>query len=208
MDKKNIITIIDDGYKEIEVKPIDYVNNKYTLDENDNKLKIDGNAYYSIPSKSLSTYFKGKIGEHMYCNILNLSLTDAEDFYKLTDRGCTYDIINCSGTDKIDVKSGFENHYGKTGKATSFMHFLATNKPGCNGVQISESKYKKNYKAEGINRLVCVDLFSDSSILPYVYSLPTDSNEVKNYSTITIPSSGKTVYNKYKTDISDVFINE
>lgn len=203
MNNKNIFTIIDDGFEEIKIEPTDYVNNKYVLDANEGRLKINGSAHYSIPNKSLSTYFKGKIGECMYCNILNLNRTEAEDFYHLTERSCTYDIINCSETEKFDVKASFQKSYTK-----SFMHFLATNKPGINGVKISATKYKKNYQAEGIKSVICVDFFNDSSILPNIYELPSDSYEVKNYSTITITSSGKTLYNKYKQDISDLFKNE
>ncbi|NLD49240.1 MAG: hypothetical protein GX660_18930 [Clostridiaceae bacterium] len=203
MKNEYIFTIVDDGFEEVAIESVDFINNKYIIDSNDGRLKINGNAYYSIPSSSLSTYFKGGLGEHMYCNLLNLNCTDAEDFYHLTGRCCTYDIINCSETEKIDVKASFQKGYTK-----SFMHFLATNKPGNNGVKISETKYKKNYQAEGIKTVVCVDFFNDSSILPNIYEIPSDSNEVRNYSTISIPYSGKTVYNKYKKDISNIIKNQ
>lgn len=203
MNNEYIFTIIDDSFEEVEIEPVDFINNKYVIDSNDGRLKINGNAYYSIPSGSLSTYFKGGLGEHMYCNLLNLNRTNAEDFYHLTERSCTYDIVNFSETEKIDVKASFQKGYIK-----SFMHFLATNKPGNNGVKISATKYKKNYQAEGIISVVCVDFFNDSSIFPRIYKLPSDSDEVRNYSTISIPYSGKTVYNKYKQDISNIIKNQ
>lgn len=202
MKNEYIFTIIDDGFEEVEIEPVDFINNKYVIDSNDGRLKINGNAYYSIPSSSLSTYFKGGLGEHMYCNLLNLNRTDAEDFYHLTGRGCTYDITNNSGTKRIDVKTGFEKNYDKPGRSTAFYFFLATNKPGQNGVQISKTKYKKNYKKESILEVACLGLLNDSSKLPETYILPTGSHEIMNFSTIKIPTSGKTKYAKYKKDIS------
>ena len=199
MDNKHTLIIVDDGFKEIKIEPIDYVNNKYILI--DGKLKINGNAHYRIPKKSLSNYFKSQIGENLVCNILNLERTDSTDIYNITNRGCTYDLFNCSNSVKIDVKSGFQRN-------ASFMHFLATNKPGHNGIKISEKKYKKNYQAEGIDSVMCIDFFDNPNTTPNAYVLPTGCNEVKSYSTINITDSKKSSYNKYKKDISGVFKND
>lgn len=204
-NKDHLIEIIDNGFEEIKIEPIDYVNNKYVID--DGKLKIDGNAHYRIPKKSLSNYFKSQIGENLVCNILNLERTDSTDIYNVTSRGCTYDLVNCSNSVKIDVKSGFQNNYFKI-KNASFMHFLATNKPGHNGIKISEKKYKKNYQAEGIDSVMCIDFFDNPNTTPNAYVLPTGCNEVKSYSTINITDSKKSSYNKYKKDISGVFKND
>lgn len=203
----HLIRIVDEIEDEIEVtvEPIDYVNNKYSIDAYDKRLKVKGNAILSIPVDSLSTTFKGKIGENASCIRRNLSRAEAEDFYYLTEPGSTYDLTNCSGTAKIEVKTGFEKHYGKTGKATSFNFFLATNHPGQNGAQISKAKFKKNYEAEGINVVEFVGIFNDSSKLPDIYVQSTNSNEIRKNSTIGIPTSGKSKYAKYKKDISDSY---
>jgi len=202
------LAILDGEDEEVEVEEKDYVNNKYIIDAYDNRLKINGNAIHRIPVDSLSNTFKGKIGENASCIRRNLSRAEAEDFYYLTEPGCTFDITNFTGSDKIEIKTGFEKHYGKTGKATSFNFFLATNHPGKNGVQISRTKFKKNYETEGINIVEFVGIFDDSSKLPDVYTLSTNSHEIRSYSTIKIPSSAKSKYSVYKNDISDSYMLE
>lgn len=192
----------------ITVKPEDVLGIRYIYNEN-YKYGFKIELYPRVPKKYMSNDKKGDLGEFLVKTYLNLCFEDNNDdhLYYVSPKGTTYDITsNIIDSMKYEVKSGFERHDGNTGSSTEFNHYFATNHPGANGVQISDTKYKKNYITEGIDLVVLVDFYDDPYKLPNIYILPSDCDEVKNLTKIVIPSSGKSKYAKYQIDISDVFI--
>ncbi|MEL7566411.1 MAG: hypothetical protein AAGU27_16225 [Dehalobacterium sp.] len=181
----------------VKIEPKDYSSIIYHIDE-DGKELIP-NFTLRLP-RSVSTTLKGDFGEYIAKTILDLksSFKDPETILELQKRGYKFDLLNPDNTKTYDVKLSPEQKCGYN--RTTWKFYLSSGRPFKGAIKISDRKYKKNYREVGIDFLICIGIFDDPKKQPQVFIIPTDSPEVMNNLNITIPTSGRTKYNKYRFD--------